>query len=383
MRGNSMKVQRWFTRGVAAALLLTMVAALSACGDGSDDASDDATTTTAADDSGSGSEGEPASSGPDTPAPQPLDDTTKVTIALAGAKGIEAYSQVLLADHFGEFEKENLEVDIQVIPLPEIVGLLQSGQVDVTPAGANIPVLNAIHSGADLRIVGAMPTFPPAPQSKAGFWVQPDLVDASGELDPCDMKGKTVAFGGAAGFGSAASLPFANYIEQCDLTLKDVTLSVVGGPDSLIALENGSVDAAYLPDPLWADPDQRGYADFAIPFGEDSIGGFVMGSLRTEEPDVADAIIRALLRTTRTYLQGDYRTDPEVRPALVEVLGVDESVLDIGAPLIFNPDMEYDPVIVEPIQEVWISAGDLLAYDEPIPVDDIVDETNLDRVLGG
>ncbi|MDQ2678115.1 MAG: hypothetical protein M3Y51_05180 [Actinomycetota bacterium] len=366
-------------------LAIGIVAAMfmGACGSDGDDSSSADSDTTTTEAAASGDDAAPASSGPDTPAPQPLEKPEEVTIALAGAKGIEAYAQVLLAEHFGEFEKENLKVDIQVIPLPEIVGLLQSGQVDVTPAGANIPVLNAIHSGADLRIVGAMPTFPPAPVSKAGFWVQPDLVDDSGELDPCDMKGTTVAFGGAAGFGSAASLSFANYIAQCDLTLKDITLSVVGGPDSLIALENESVDAAYLPDPLWADPDERGYAEFAIPFGEDTVGGFLMGKLRSEKPEVADAIIRALLRTTRTYLQGDYRTDPTVRPVLEEVLGVGGSVLDVGAPLIFNPDMTFDPVMVEPIQKVWIEAGDLLAYDEPIPADDLVDETNLDRVLRG
>jgi NitT/TauT family transport system substrate-binding protein len=365
---------------IAAVVLVLAVVLVAACG--SDGSSEGSTATTAGTATSAADGDAEPSSGPDTPAPQPLGEQTKVTVALA-ANGVEAYSQALLAEKFGEFEKENLQVELQVLPLPEIVGLLQSGQVDVAPAGANIPILNAIAAGIDVAVVAAMPTFPPAPDSKAGFWVTPDLVDSSGELDPCDMKGRTVSFGGPAGLGSAATLPFANFVEQCDLTINDVTVSVVGGPDALIALQNGSIDAAYLPDPLWADADAKGYAEFAIPFGQDTVGGYVMGPLRTEKPEVADAIIRALVRTTRTYLQGDYRNDPEVRPALEEVLGVGGAVLDVGSPLIFDPDMRFDPVIVEPIQKVWIEAGDLLSYDEPLPVTDIVDESNLDRVLAG
>lgn len=324
--------------------------------------------------------GESSTEGPNTPAPQPLSEQKKAT-AVVAIKGAEAYAQVLLADHFGEFEKENLVVDIKVAPLPDTIGLLNSGRADVTPAGGNIPILNAIAAGSDIAIVGAMPTFPPAPDSKAGFWVQPEMLDESGEVDPCSFKGKSVAFGGPAGFGSAASLPFANYIADCDLTLSDVELSVVGGPDSLIALENGAIDAAYLPDPLWADADTEGYAEFAIPFGQETVGGYMMGSLRHENPDVADAILRALVRTTRTYLQGDYRNDPMVRGALEEVLGVPSSVLDVGAPLVFDPDMRFDPVLLEPIQEMWIDTGDLLSYDQPLPVTKVVDQSNLSRVL--
>lgn len=323
---------------------------------------------------------ESATKGPNTPVPQPLAEKEKVTVAVA-IKGAEAYAQVLLADHFGEFAKENLDADIQVVPHPETVGLLQSGRADVTPAGGNIAFLNGIASGADIAIVGAMPTFPSAPASKAGFWVQPSMLDEAGEVDPCSFEGKKIAFGGPVGFGSAATLPFANYIGECDLGLSDINLAVVGGPDSLLALENGSIDAAYLPDPLWADPDAEGYAEFAIPFGEDTVGGYMMGPLRHENPDVADAILRALVRTTRTYLQGDYRSDPTVRSALEEVLGIPSSVLDVGSSLIFDPDMRFDPVLLEPIQEMWLSAGDLLSYDEPLPAAEVVDQANLKRVL--
>src|SRR5690606_12292607 len=106
-----------------------------------------------------------------------------------------------------------------------------------------------------------------------------------------------------------------------NLTLKDIDISTLTGPDVLVALENGSIDGGFLADPTWADPDQRGYAKLVVPFGTFSVNGYMMGKLRTEQPDVAKAFIRAMVRTSRTYLQGDYHNDPEVRAKLLEIMG--------------------------------------------------------------
>jgi NitT/TauT family transport system substrate-binding protein len=286
---------------------------------------------------------------------------------------------MMLADKLGEFQKENLKVDISVIPVPEMTALLTSGGIDVAPLGANAGPLNAISSGSNLAIVAAMPTF--RPDSKQGIWAKSSLVPATGSMDPCKFKGLTVALGSAS-YSNTVSLPLSKFLAQCNLTLQDIKVSTLTGPDVLIALQNGSIDAGFLADPAWADPDQKGYAKLVVPFGTFSVNGYMMGKLRTDKPDVAAAFVRALVRTSRTYLQGNYRADPAVRAALLDIMGTTPALLDASLPLVFDPDLRYkNSADAVEVQKVWIAAGNILSYKEPLPKEKFLDETVLNRVL--
>jgi NitT/TauT family transport system substrate-binding protein len=364
------------TLAAALVALALLGAACGGSGDG-DDASSGAGTTVASTPTTGGT----PSSGPGTPEPQPLAERTSITASIV-VDGVEAYSQLLLAEAMGEFDKENLDVTITKVPTSESVALLGQDKLDLAPLGANIALLNAIDQGVDVAIVGTMPDFPDT--TRSGFWMRSELVPADGEVDPCSLEGLKTVLGGTAGFGSTAVRPYAEFIAGCpDFAITDIQLSTLTGPELLIALENGAVDVAYLPDPLWADPEEKGYAELIIPYSGATGNGWVMGPLREDRPEVADAIARAMVRTTRTYLQGDYRQDPEVRAALIEALGVPEDLFDDGVSLVFPPDMRFDTSVAEVLQAIWLEVGGLLAFDEPLPVDRVVDDQVLDRVLGG
>lgn len=371
---------RW---GATAVLLAVVLVAGGACGseDGNADGSGATPATTAAP---GGSATTQASaqptSGPGTPVPVPLPKRTAVTASIV-VDGVEAYAQLLLAEAMGEFDAENLDVNITKVPTSEAVALLGQGKLELAPLGANIALLNAIDQGVDVAVVAAMPDFPDT--TRSGFWMRSDLVPEDGEVDPCSLKGLKTVLGGTAGFGSTAVRPYQEFISGCpDFAITDIELSTLTGPELLIALENGAVDIAYLPDPLWADPEEKGYAQLVIPYSGATGNGWVMGPMREERPEVADAIVRALVRTSRTYLQGDYRKDPEVRAAMIEALGVPEELFDQGVSLVFPPDGRFDHEVAELLQGVWLEVGGLLAFDEPLPVDQVVDDHVLDRVLG-
>jgi NitT/TauT family transport system substrate-binding protein len=357
-----------------ACLVATMLA-----GCGSDDSPRAASATTAPKDTATTVE---VNTGPGTPAPQPLAEHTKITASIPFA-GVEAFVQLPLAVEMGEFAKENLEVDIATIPPPDALVQLQSKRLWVTPAGIGAGMLNAISAGSDLALMGSLSGFTGLPTSKGGFWARSDLVGPDGKMDPCSFKGKTVSFGGPAGLSATNTLYFSEYIKKCHLTVLDVTVSPVGGPDLLAALQNGSVDVGYLSDPIWKDPDTKGYAKLVIPFGTDATGGYVMGPLRKDHPEVAAAIMRALVRTTRTYLQGDYHKDPKTRAALIKVLGFPESTLDATPSLPFDPDMRFSPRFVtdvaEPLQDIW-RAAKLLSFNSNLPSDRYLDLSVLDQV---
>jgi NitT/TauT family transport system substrate-binding protein len=101
-----------------------------------------------------------------------------------------------------------------------------------------------------------------------------------------------------------------------------------------------------------------------------------------DEPDVARAMTRALLRTVRTYLQGDYHADDEVMDALADGMGTDVETLRAQPSLLFDPDMGIDGESVEALQEAWIEV-DVLEYDEPVPAEELIDATVVDDVREG
>ena len=369
------KVRVWIAIGLA-------VLTISACGDdsGSDTASN-VTTTTAVSSATTGPTATVAT-GPNTPAPKPLATRTKVT-ATVPFNGIEAFVQIPLAQAMGEFEKENIEVDLQTLGTTDAIVQLQSKRIWMTPAGISAGMLNAISAGSDLAMVGSLSGFNGPPTSLSGFWAKSSLVGADGKMDPCAFKGKTVSFGGPSGLSSTSSLYFANFVKACNLTINDVKLSTLGGTDLLVALQSGAVDVGNLSDPTWKDPAEKGYAKLVIPFGNQATGGIVMGPLRKEQPEVADAIMRALVRTTRTYLQGDYHKNPTVRPVLLKVLGVPEATLDAVPSLPWDPNMRFvstfDADIAKPLQQIWIDAK-LTSFSTPVTGDKYLDMSILNRV---
>jgi NitT/TauT family transport system substrate-binding protein len=313
-----------------------------------------------------------------TPAPIPLPQRTKLTAAIL-AQGVEAYSELLLADYFAEFEKENLEVNIVNLPSSDtLVGLI-SGDIDVTPSGYQANVFNAVQSGNDLAFVAPLQVPPDA--SHLGMWVRSDLVGDDGKFDPCEFKGRSVSFGGSAGLAATSSWWMSEYLAQCDLTVKDIQLSTLGGPDMLLALKSGALDAAFLFDPLWVQAEQEGFAKLVVPQPRVALGGYLFGSLRSEHPEVVEAFVRALLRTTRTYLQGDYHKDPKVPAALVKTLGVPEATVSGGLSSVFDPEMPIDQSPIVPMQQVWIDVGGILNYQTPVPAEHFFDTKFLDKVL--
>lgn len=377
--------------GLLAAVAATSVA-IAACGgddDGGSSTTASASTTGAAPDTtaapdataGGGSTAAPdptGSTGDDPLAPAPLAERTKLTVAVAGYKG-EGYSPLFLADAFGEFDAENLDVDVKVINPSDALVAMDSGQVDVYAAGFLANIFNAITSGSDLKWIASVHHNPPT--SGMGFWARTELL-TDGKLDPCDVKGKTVSLGGATGYAGSGSWSMADFIAQCDLNLKDFTLSTLGGADLVIAMEQGAVDIGFLADPAWVPLKEDGTAELVIPAYSEPLGGYIVGELQTENPEALRAFVRALLRVVRDDLQGDYKTNPEVLAALSNALEIPEDSLAALPALIFDPSMEIDPRPIDEMQAIWFDVGDILTG-QPIPADEVIDMSYVHDVLAG
>ena len=332
--------------------------------------------------------------GPGTPAPRPLATQATLTLSRGLLSGL-SYSSVLLAQEMGEFAKENLQVRFVSENAVNSLLLMQQGRIDGSIVGLNAGVFNAIAAGADVRFV--LPFGSAGPGDQSGFWVRRSLLTPEGRFDPCVLargarpNGATVvSLSDPTGLGSPVMIALARMIEKCPgQTFKSVhdrlTISTVLGSDLLVALQQGSVDLAFLLSPLPDTPGIGDYAALAHSIGQDDPGtdfaGWALGPVRDRQPAVAEAFVRAVVRTVRTHLQGNYLANADVVDALARSLNVPADVLSKSRPVVFRPDQRFRTGLgLAQLQGYWTDAGGLLSYDKPLDGSRVVDIGPVERV---
>jgi NitT/TauT family transport system substrate-binding protein len=343
-----------------------------ACGDDDDSASDSTPTT-------SGDEASTAESttGPGSPAPEPLDETTSVTISPAVA--IEPFAPVYLAQAMGEFERENLDVTIAELQPNDGYVAVARGEVQIQVGGVNAAFLNAVDGGTELRWLANV--HQTGPDSEDGLWVRNEFIEDDGTVSADTMRDLQIAIG-AGGIASTSALPVADWAEEQDVALSDLELLPLGGNDIAIALEQGSIGAGYVLSPAWITIRDSGCCTLVTPLPALAASTYTMSAdFIEDQPEVADAIMRAITRTVRTYLQDDYHADDEVMTAMSEAFGVPVEGMRQTPPLEFDPDLGLDVEVLERIQTMWID-NDVLEFDEPLPLDRLTDRSVVERVVG-
>jgi len=351
------------------AVLLAGAMALAACGDDDDTATvgDDPevtqpTASTASDETES--EAPSASSGEGIDL-EPLASSTAVTVGMP--VDLELFAPVILADSFGEYEDANLDVEFVSAPQSDLITMLGTGQVDVVLGSFQPAVYNAIHSGLEVRAVAPLMHSPG--ENKEGLWVPADMAEGL----PESLDGATIA--SITGLGSNIMIPIGKYLEDNGMSITDVELERIAGADTITALEQGVVDAAWLGAPYFLEAEERGLGEWVFGYepGMQGTAIFFGERLLNDEREVGEQFVAATARTVRDHLQGDYKSDPEVVEALTTALGVDEETLTRTAPLEFHPNMYMPTEAPELQQRYTLEYPDLLLYSEPLPEDQLFD----------
>lgn len=310
---------------------------------------------------------------PGAPAPQPLAE--RQTIRLSSAFRAEFVAPILLAEAFGEFEKENLDFEFVELGFSDALPQIATGALDMAVGGTEAAFFNAVASGIDVRwALGNF--FPPdagdtsVPQT--GLWVRRDVFSDPDNPDLSELKGRKVA--SAVGLGSVIAYPIALAFEPYGVSLLDLQIERIPSSEMVLALKNGAVDAAWLLDPYWIeaaeDPDLMLVA--TQPPGEPLGGIYFGGHLFGEKREAALAFVRAYIRTVNTYLAGDYQQDEEVMQALAEATGTSVEALAQTPSLVF--DWEIRSGTTDRIQRFFLEF-DVLDYDEALPEDRVVDRS--------
>ena len=299
-------------------------------------------------------------------APRPLPRHLDLKISVGGFTEINA--AVLLAKEFGEFDKENISVTITMQKPSDGLVLLATGRIDVLASQPGAAFFNAVAGGVDARLVA--PAGFSSPDSRTGFWLSRAWL-AGRPYSPALLKGQTI--GSAVGVGTTVSYWLEVELEKADLDVRAVSWRTMGVGDILVALENGAVNVGFLFDGIWqkADTDKVVFAFGGTP---DISGAYFYGpSLLRQNRAACEAVMRAMTRTVRQYLQGKYHGDAKVAPALAHLLGISVDDLRRGGEMTFPPDMPIAPYTASVLQKTYALTPGVLTYTDPLPDDRVID----------
>lgn len=310
------------------------------------------------------------------PEAQPLEETVVLSINALPSLSLGV---LYVAAEMGFFEDENLDVMLGTIQnSQDAVTLLAQGELDAIVGSISAGLFNSIDSGLDVRAVTAVSTTAEVPGAEeepppSGVFVRADLHESGEVTSYQDMAGRTVASPG--GMGAATSYLIALYLEAGGLTLDDIELAPLGVADSLTALENGSVDIAFLTSPYAQDAVASGGAvelgSAREIYGDETQSAVMFGPTLLEENRQAGvAFVRALLRAAEE-MQGDYRQNDEVVAALSAGLDIEEDFIRSAPPYFVPSDLQFNADTARQAQQIFLDQGDLLSYSNPLSIDEI------------
>ena len=364
--------RRALRRLLAGVIAMTVaVSVLAACGD------DDADSSPSATDAPSATTAPPRRTGP---APVPLPQREKVV--LANAFKSEYVAPIILAQQLGEFDKENLDVEIVAISMEDALPQMRNGQVDAANGAPNASLFNATASGSSAKWV--LGNFFPRDAgdtsvAQTGLWARRDAFTDPNDPDPSDLEGKRVA--SAVGLSSVIAYPIAEAFSSAGADLSKVQFVQVPSADMVAALQNKAVDAAWLLDPFWTQiKDSKDFVLVATQPPGEPLGGIFFGERLLEtEPEVGVAFLRALIRTVNTYLAGDYHEDDEVMQTISEITSIPVERIRATPSLAF--DWEIRSGTTDRAQEYFREFG-VITVPNDVPEDDVVDRSLYGRAVG-
>lgn len=213
---------------------------------------------------------------------------------------------------------EKFTIELSVAPLNDILILAQQGQLDVVTQGVSAGTLNLLASGEDLRFV-----FPGGAHAGGGtalgFWARKDILGDDEMLQVEELPGMNIA--SVAGNLAATNAWFWKMVDEMGggVTPEDVTYTDLGYADAANAIVNGAVQLAFTITPFNELIEESGCCVFLHDAAPDvPASGYVFGPnmYKPENKELGQAFVRAMARTVRDHMQGDYEANPEVLDAI-------------------------------------------------------------------
>lgn len=237
---------------------------------------------------------------------------------------------IYIAIDKGYFAEQDISVQtIQLDSVSSVVTALASGQVDVAGGAPSAAIYNATRQGIGIKVVADKGSMPPG-AGYLGFVVRNALADQV--KSPADLKGRNVALAGF-GVGTTNEIAVSELLKHIGLKEGDVNLQNLSFGDSMAALASGSVDAAYLIEPLMQSAEQKGIGKLLITgdkmYPSQQVAVLLYGpEFAGKRKGVAQRFMVAYLKGVRDY-NNAFRKNID-RAAIVSILSKNTSVKTPG-----------------------------------------------------
>jgi ABC-type nitrate/sulfonate/bicarbonate transport system substrate-binding protein len=305
--------------------------------------------------------------------PQPLATKTKVEFGYSAP--LEAFVAPEIAAKNGEFSKENLDVDYKKVPAASWPQLLGQGSIKFIVAGFSAALMNAIHSGVDIQVIGGPYTLPD--NDPSGLYIQKKFLNSDGSLKKPLPKDFSLTLGDQ-GYGAVSIFWTQQYMKKNGLSVLDTHNVNLSQPDIALALQRGSVDAGFANNPYAGTLTSVSTLQKVASAGPATVIATTK-SYVDQHPDVVKAVLRAIARTDKTLLAPGYRDNAKIMGQIASWLGIPENKVTVSPAPIFSPNLSisYLEPIVKETQDTWLQAGGILTYKSPISFDSIANPSIL------
>lgn len=257
-----------------------------------------------------------------------------------------SFSPLFLAIEKGYFQAENLDMEIQVVQsVADVVAFLGIGQMDIAFGNISDTLFNAINRGVDVKVVGGMSYSPKerALLSPTPIFTRKRLSESGAVKSMADFKGRKIALNARGGI---VEYQVSQSLRRVGLSIKDVEIETIPFPDMPIALANGAVDGAIMPEPIATAARERG---IGIVIDPNPAPGIVVTAvmfgknlLAEAEAPVANAVLRALRRAANELQSPEAIMSRENIPIWSKYSKLPAETVSKTKPYVFARDLALD-----------------------------------------
>jgi NitT/TauT family transport system substrate-binding protein len=233
---------------------------------------------------------------------------------------------IYIAADKGYFAEQDIAIEtVQLDSVSSVVTALASGQVDVAGGAPSAAIYNAVRQGIGIKIVADKGSMQ-AGAGYIGMVVRNAVADRI--KSPADLRGHSIALAGF-GVGTTNEVAMNEMLKRLGLKESDFTLQNLSFGDSFAALASGSVDAAYLIEPLIQSAEQKGVGKLLTTGDEmypnQQVAVLLYGpDFAAKHKDTAQRFMVAYLKGVRDY-NNAFRKDID-RAAIAAILSKNTTV---------------------------------------------------------
>jgi ABC-type nitrate/sulfonate/bicarbonate transport system substrate-binding protein len=312
-----------------------------------------------------------AQAAPPTSAPR---EPERVTVAWVRSLNIAPYN---VAVGRGYYTQEGLAVETaEFASTADVVSALGTGQTDVNVGAISAGNFNAWQRGVKMYVVAALSVYPAQGLMPTNVITRKELYDSGAVRGLPDLRGRPFAVNAR---GNITEYTLWRVLQRRDMGLDDLNTQIMGFPDMVAALANGSVDAFIASEPFGTIALDQG-TGARLEEDQQTIGAVQFThTLYSEQfadsrSDAATRFLKATLRASRELQGTAWINDPTVAQILEAEIGFKAELLGRSILPVFPTDLTARIDDVEQMQEGLMRMG-RLSYPTPLDVRPFVNTT--------